>query len=288
VMRPVRLIDINGLKLDGVEADAEGLRLGALARMARTADAPAVRRDYPAIAESLALAASGQLRNMASLAGNVLQRTRCSYFRDPTVAQCNKRAPGSGCAALEGSNRIHAVLGASDTCIATYPGDFAAALIALDAEVETLGPDGPRRFAFEQLHVRPEARADVETTLKDGELITGFRVPAGRRAKRSVYEKVRDRASYEFAIASAAVALELDGRLVKSVRIALGGVATTPWRAREAEDALTGKTLDEAAARTAGLIAFRGAKTREHNAYKTTLGRETVVRALMRAASLEG
>lgn len=224
---------------------------------------------------------------MASLAGNVLQRTRCSYFRDPTVAECNKRAPGSGCAALGGANRMHAVLGASETCIATYPGDFAASLMALDAEVETLGPDGPRRFPFEKLHVRPGERADVETTLKDGELITGFRVPAGPWTKRSVYEKVRDRASYEFALASAAVALELDGQTVKSVRIALGGVATTPWRAREAEEALTGKTLDESAARTAGLIAFRGAQPRDHNAYKTTLGRETVVRALMRAAKLE-
>jgi xanthine dehydrogenase YagS FAD-binding subunit len=287
VMRPERLVDINALKLDAIAIRDGALHLGALARMAHVADHADVRANFPVIAEALELAASGQIRNMASLGGNVLQRTRCSYFRDPTIAECNKRSPGSGCAALGGMNRMHAVLGASDACIATYPGDFAQALIALDAEVEILGPDGPRKIPFATLHVRPDADPQIETTLEPGELITGFRVPASAWAKRSTYVKVRDRESYAYALASAAVALEMDGATVTSARIALGGVATTPWRAREAEAALAGKTLDAQSARAAADIAFAGATPRDHNAYKAALGRETVVRALLKAASLE-
>ena len=182
---------------------------------------------------------------MASLGGNVLQRTRCSYFRDTSYANCNKRNPGSGCAAMEGINRMHAVLGTSEQCIATYPGDFAQALIALDAQVELSGPKGNREIAFANLHRPPGETPQVETTLAPGELITAFRVPATPLARRSLFLKIRDRESYEFALASAAVALDIDGGTVRQARIALGGVATVPWRAREAEAALKGKTLDE-------------------------------------------
>ncbi len=289
VLRPERVADVNGLAALGeVRAEAGGLRLGALARMAEVAADPAVQRDYPVIAESLRLAASAQLRNMASLGGNVLQRTRCAYFRDVSYAACNKRTPGSGCAALGGVNRLHAVLGTSEHCIASYPGDFAQALIALDASVETEGPGGPRRFPFAALHRRPGDRPDLETTLGAGELITGFVVPALPWARRSRYVKVRDRESYAFAIASAAVVLDLgDGQRVREARIALGGVATTPWRAREAEAVLAGQVLDEATASRAADAAFRDARTHGENGFKPELGRRTLVRALLEARRME-
>lgn len=289
VLRPERVADVNGLAALGeVRAEAGGLRLGALARMAEVAADPAVQRDYPVIAESLRLAASAQLRNMASLGGNVLQRTRCAYFRDVSYAACNKRTPGSGCAALGGVNRLHAVLGTSEHCIASYPGDFAQALIALDASVETEGPGGPRRFPFAALHRRPGDQPDLETTLGAGELITGFVVPALPWARRSRYVKVRDRESYAFAIASAAVVLDLgDGQRVREARIALGGVATTPWRAREAEAVLAGQVLDEATASRAADAAFRDARTHGENGFKPELGRRTLVRALLEARRME-
>jgi xanthine dehydrogenase YagS FAD-binding subunit len=287
VMAPEALVDINALARDhgAIEASGGGLKLGAMARMAEAARHPAVLRDYPAIAESLQLAASAQIRNMASLGGNVLQRSRCAYFRDPRWTACNKRAPGSGCAALDGNNRKHAVLGTGEQCISAYPGDFAIALIALGATVETLAASGPRAFAFEQLHRGPE-RPDVETILAPGELITGFLVPAGPWTRRSTYVKVRDRQSYEFALASAAVALDLDGDRVREARIGLGGTAYRPWRAREAEAALAGKPLDEAGANEAARIAFAGARPRRDNGYKIALGRRTLVRALLRAKAL--
>jgi xanthine dehydrogenase YagS FAD-binding subunit len=224
---------------------------------------------------------------MASLGGNVLQRTRCSYFRDTGQSACNKRNPGSGCAALEGTNRRHAVLGASPHCIATYPGDFAQALVALEAEVEIAGRGGVRRIAFSNLHLAPGAHPEVETTLKLGELITAFTIPATPFARRSLYLKIRDRQSYEFALASAAVALDMDGRDVRQARIALGGVATRPWRSREAEAALKGKTLDEAAASAAAQEAFAGAVTHGGNDFKPELGRRTLVRALLETAAME-
>jgi xanthine dehydrogenase YagS FAD-binding subunit len=291
VMRPDTLVDINPLSREQfgkIEAGPDGLRLGALAHMAEAAEHPAVLRDYPVIAQSLMLAASQQIRNMATLGGNVLQRTRCSYFRDVSWAACNKRTPGSGCAALEGVNRAHAVLGTSDACIATYPGDFAQALVALDALVETAGPDGRRTVRFAALHRQPGEHPDTETTLAPGELITGFVVPAGAWTRRSLYLKIRDRESYEFALASAAVALDLADGVVREARIALGGVATVPWRAREAEAALSGKPLDEAAAEAAAEAAFAGARTYAHNAFKVPLGKQTLVRALLQAARLEG
>ena len=289
VMRPATVIDINALaaRHGEIVADASGLRLGALAKMSDVADHPDIRRDYPAIGQALDLAASPQLRNMASLGGNVLQRTRCTYFRDVSWSACNKRERGSGCAAMHGVNRTHAVLGTSEQCIATYPGDLGVALIALDATLDVLGPGGARSIAFADLHRRPGATPDLETTLTPGELILGFKVPAGAWTRRSLYLKVRDRQSYEFALASAAVALDLDAGRVRGARIGLGGVATTPWRARRAEAALTGRRLDEDSATAAAKAAFAEAVTYGQNDYKPELGRRTLVRALLAAADME-
>ncbi len=289
VMRPEVVIDINALErsaLGRVEADPEGLRLGALVRMADAADHPVVHRDYPVIAQSLLLAASAQLRNMASLGGNVLQRTRCTYFRDISYPACNKRNPGSGCAAMNGVNRMHAVLGTSDQCIATYPGDFAQALMALDADVEIIGPAGVRSLPFSALHRMPGDTPDIETTLRSGEMISSFFIPAPPWTRRSLFVKVRDRQSYEFAVASAAVALDLVDGLVRNSRIALGGVATVPWRAERAEDALDGKPIDERTARAAAETAFAAARPSNHNAFKIELGKRTLIRALQSAAAL--
>jgi xanthine dehydrogenase YagS FAD-binding subunit len=291
VMRPQSLVDVNALAgREGgpIEASAAGIRFGALTRMAQAAEHPAVLRDYPVIAETLKLAASPQLRNMASLGGNVLQRTRCMYFRDTAYAACNKRQPGSGCAALQGMNRQHAVLGTSEDCIAAYPGDFAQALIALDARLEIAGRDGPRRMPFAQLHRRPGRTPNIETALAPGELITAIFVPAGAWTRRSTYLKIRDRQSYQFALASAAVALDMGaGGVVNEARIALGGVATVPWRAHEAEAMLRGRPLDEAAARAAAQAAFAGAEPRGHNAFKVALGQQTLLRALLQAQAME-
>jgi xanthine dehydrogenase YagS FAD-binding subunit len=287
VMQPQLLIDINplGAGLGAIDSDASRLRLGALVRMAQAEDHPIIRRDYPVIQQSLALAASRQIRNMASLGGNVLQRTRCEYFRETSWA-CNRREPGSGCAALDGINREHAVLGTSESCIATYPGDFAQALIALDAVIETVGhPSGPRRFPFAELHRLPGDAPHLETTLGQGELITFIDVPAGPWTRRSCYVKVRDRQSYQFALASAAVALHLAGDTVREARIALGGIATVPWRAREAEAVLAGRKLDEALASKAAAAAFAAARPRKHNAFKVPIGQQTLVRALLAAGT---
>jgi xanthine dehydrogenase YagS FAD-binding subunit len=290
VMRPATVVDINALErtpLGRIEADDGSLRLGALVRMADAAEHPAIRRDYPVIAQSLKFAASQQLRNMASLGGNVLQRTRCTYFRDVTYAACNKRDPGSGCAALDGFNRPHAVLGVSENCIATYPGDFAQALIALEASVEIESPRGRRTIPFAALHRKPGDSPQLETNLGPGDIIASFIVPAGAWTRRSLYLKVRDRSSYEFALASAAVALELDGETVRDVRIALGGVATVPWRAAEAEAVLRGQALTAETLAAAADAAFAGARIREHNAFKVALGKRTLIRALNEAAAME-
>ncbi|RNF30271.1 FAD-binding molybdopterin dehydrogenase [Massilia aurea] len=289
VLQPQRLIDLGGLRAQfgQVRSDPGALRLGAFARMAEVAAHPEVKAGYPVIAQSLALAASAQLRNMASLGGNVLQRTRCPYFRDPSWSACNRRTPGSGCAALEGANRGHAVLGASQACVATYPGDFAQALVALEASVAIAGPRGSRTIPFAALHLRPGATPHLETGLRPGEIIVEFIVPARPWARRSLYLKIRDRQSYEFALASAAVALDLADGVVRDVRIALGGVASVPWRAQAAEDALRGLRLDAAAAQVAARAAFAGAVPRAHNGFKIALGQATLVRALMQLASME-
>ncbi|MEA2903640.1 MAG: xanthine dehydrogenase YagS FAD-binding subunit [Alphaproteobacteria bacterium] len=291
VMRPSTLVDINALdqtELGRIEMSPDGLRLGAMVRMTAAAEHPGVNRDFPAIAMSLKLAASQQLRNMASLGGNVLQRTRCPYFRDVSYAACNKRNPGSGCAALDGFNRAHAVLGASESCIASYPGDFAQALIAFDATMEIAGVNGKRSIPFAALHRRPGDRPDIETTLQSGEMIASFFVPGGPWTRRSLYLKIRDRESYEFALASAAVALDLRDGTLREARIALGGVATVPWRATSAEAALKGKAIDDASARQAAAeAAFAGAQAREHNAFKIELGKRTLLRALAEAAQMK-
>jgi xanthine dehydrogenase YagS FAD-binding subunit len=288
VIVPEHLVDLTALSANhaAITPSSEGLRLGAFARMAHVANHSVVQRDYPILAESLQLAASPQLRNMATLGGNVLQRTRCTYFRDPSWESCNKRAPGSGCAALTGFNRNHAVLGTDSSCIAQYPGDWAVALIALDAEIDLTGPNGSRRIPVASLHRAAEGQPHLETNLRSGEVITAFFVPATPWAQRSVYVKVRDRASYEFAIASAAVALQIEGNVVRQVRIGLGGMAYRPWRAHAAEALLVGKSLTVATAAEAGRAAMQGAAGHGHNNYKLALGCQTVVRALMQAKAM--
>jgi xanthine dehydrogenase YagS FAD-binding subunit len=286
VMQPQTLVNVGQLPAT-IERTDRGLRLSGAVRMAQAAENETVRREVPVVAQALQLAASQQIRNMATLGGNVLQRTRCNYFRDVSYTECNKRSPGSGCAALDGHNRLHAVLGTSDQCIAAYAGDFAQALIALDAEVEIAGPQGARSIPFADLHREPGETPDVETVLQPGELITGFVVPVAGWTRRSLYLKVRDRESYAFAMASAAVALDMDGDTVRTARIALGGVATRPWRAREAEAELAGKRLDDAVLARAGEAAFSGARTFEHNAFKVELGKRTIARALLNASRLE-
>lgn len=288
VARPEEVIDINDLsaRYGAITVSPDGLHLGAFAHMATVADDTNVQRDYPIVAQSLQLAASAQIRNMATLGGNVLQRTRCSYFRDPSWAACNKRNPGSGCAALNGVNRKHAVLGTGENCIATYAGDFAQALVALDAEIEVAGETGARKMRFEDLHVAPPNDPQRETVLASGDVITGFFIPAAPWTRRSLYLKVRDRQSYEFALVSAAVALDLQKGNVNRARIALGGVATKPWRAREAEAALEGQPLNEATANNAAQAAFASAITHGENAYKVDLGKRTIVRALLQLAEV--
>jgi xanthine dehydrogenase YagS FAD-binding subunit len=222
---------------------------------------------------------------MATLGGNVLQRTRCTYFRDVSYDACNKRNPGSGCAAMDGFNRTHAVLGTSDQCIATYPSDFAQALMALNANVEITGRSGTRNLPFEQLHKPPGRSPQLETTLEPGELISAFLIQG--RWPRSTYLKVRDRQSYEFALASAAIALEVQDGFVRDARVALGGLATVPWRAREVEILLKDQKFDDALARRASEAAFAAAMPRRHNAFKIELGQRVVARALQQAATME-
>jgi xanthine dehydrogenase YagS FAD-binding subunit len=287
VMRPSTVVDINPLAgaWSAINLEGGNLRLGALARMSDVAANPEIEQYYPVVADALKLAASPQLRNMATLGGNVLQRTRCTYFRDVSYEACNKRNPGSGCAAMEGFNRTHAVLGTSEQCIATYPGDFAQALIALDASVEITGKSGVRTISFAELHKPPGNSPQIETTLAAGELISGFSI-AGRWP-RSVYLKTRDRQSYEFALASAAIALDVADGMVRDARVALGGVATMPWRAREAEALLKGQKFDDALAQRVAEAAFAGAFPRKHNAFKIALGKRVVARALHQAATME-
>lgn len=287
VMRPAAIVDINPLarSWSAIETKGDGVRLGALAKMSDVAAHDDIQRNYPVIANSLKLAASAQLRNMATLGGNVMQRTRCSYFRDVSYENCNKRNPGSGCAAMDGVNRMHAVLGVSDQCIATYPGDFAQALMALDATLEITGKSGARSLPFAQLHKAPGTTPEIETTLQPGELISAFSISG--RWPRSVYLKARDRQSYEFALSSAAVALDVQNGTIRDARVALGGVATVPWRAREAEALLKGQKFDDGLAQRVADAAFADAKGRRHNSFKIALGKRVVARALQQAATME-
>jgi xanthine dehydrogenase YagS FAD-binding subunit len=284
IARPQRLVDITGIAdLDGIEAAEEGLHLGALARMSDVANHAEVVAAYPVIAEALTLSASAQVRNMATIGGNLLQRTRCLYFRD-SVNACNKRQPGSGCSALEGENRLNAVLGGSAHCVAVHSSDLAVALVALDAQLVTRRGESERRQLLEGFHLVPGSTPEREHDLRPGELIVAVDIPASPVTSRSCYVKARDRASFEFALASAAVALaESDGFII-TARIALGGVATKPWRCREAESSLAGKALGREAFEVAAEIALSEAQPLLHNAYKVELAKRCIVRALTRAA----
>jgi xanthine dehydrogenase YagS FAD-binding subunit len=291
VETPPRVVDINTLvarhpELDRIERLPDGgLRIGALVRNSDLAWHADVRTRYPVLSQALLAGASGQLRNMATTGGNLLQRTRCWYFRD-TATPCNKREPGTGCSALHGHNRIHAVLGTSEHCIATHPSDMAVAMAALDAIVRVQGPHGERAVPLGQLYLEPGAHPERETTLAHGELITAVDLPALPWARRSVYLKVRDRASYAFALASAAVALDLDGGIIRHARVALGGVGTVPWRSREAEHALEGKRGGADTYRAAAEAALRGAVAHVENGFKLPLARRTLVRALTMAQTM--
>lgn len=286
VVAPPSLTDIRHLGMNAIEQDAEELYLGSRVTMAEAAAHPFLRERAPVLSEALWKAASPQLRNVATLGGNVLQRTRCPYFRD-NVSPCNKREPGSGCAAIGGINRLLAVLGTSEHCIANYAGDFANALLLFDTVVETALPDGGRDLPLEQLHRLPEDQPQRETVLEDDELIVGFRLKIPAWARRSLYLKVRDRTSYAFALTSAAVALDLEGETVREARVAIGGAATVPWRASAVEEFLAGSRLTEATALEAGRLAFEEAEGYEHNAFKIPLGQRTVAKALLDAAALE-
>ena len=279
VEQPGVLLDITGLPLRGIDASGSGVRLGALLTMADVADAPAVRDRFPAVSQALLAGASPQLRNMATIGGNIMQRTRCAYFRDVSQA-CNKRSPGRGCAAISGQNRNHAVIGTSEHCICTHPSDFAVALMAVDAQVHIRGARRRRTIPIAAFYVLPGATPNRETVLEHGDLVEAIELPAGPRARNSAYVKVRDRASYEFALVSAAVAVETIAGVVRSARIVLGGVAPKPWRANDAEAALTGLPATAetfAAAAAAATIGMRGYGK---NDFKIALTRRTVVRAL--------
>jgi xanthine dehydrogenase YagS FAD-binding subunit len=279
VCAPPAVIDISRLPLDGIDAHDGGIAIGALARMADVADHPAIASEYPAIAEALRASASPQLRNAATIGGNLLQRTRCGYFRNVGFA-CNKRSAGSGCAALGGDDRRHAIFGASEHCAATHASDLAVALVALDATVELCGPSGDRVVAIGELFVVPGDRPERETALRPGELITAIRVPRTALARRSRYLKVRDRASFDFAVVSVAVALDIADGEVREARFAAGGVGTVPWRLRGSERAVTGEPAGARAFAAAAARASDGARPLGHNGFKLELLRRCVGRAL--------
>ena len=287
VLAPQVLIDITRLPLRGVTAGGGVLRVGALTTMEELAADPVVTQRLPVVRESLLLAASPQLRNMATVAGNLLQRTRCRYYRDLSCA-CNKRAPGSGCDALDGHHRMHAILGTSEHCIATHASDLAVALVALDAVVHVRGAGGERAVPLTGFYRTPGEDPSVENALEPGELITSVEVPLLPEGARSGYLKVRDRASYEFALASAAVALVITDGVMRDARVALGGLATVPWRSRAAEEVLRGAPVTPEACAAAAEAALSGASPRSGNAFKVKLGKRTVARALSLVAGLPG
>jgi xanthine dehydrogenase YagS FAD-binding subunit len=279
VETPATLVDINRLPLSRIEEQGGGLRIGALVTNTDLAYHEGLRRRYPVLSQAILSGATPQLRNRATVAGNVMQRTRCTYFRDG-VSPCNKRAPGTGCAALDGFNRSHAVLGTSDHCIASNPSDMCVALAILDAVIHVRGPRGTRAIPFNEFHLLPGETPERETVLEHGELITAVELPAPPFSARSHYLKVRDRSSYEFSLASAAVALEVKDGVIRTARLALGGVATKPWRARAAEQTLVGARPGEAAYTAAAREALRGARGRQFNAFKIELAQRVIVRAL--------
>ncbi|MCX5268702.1 xanthine dehydrogenase family protein subunit M [Streptomyces sp. NBC_00199] len=280
VERPETLVDITGLPLREVTVtERGGLRIGALVTMSEAAAHPKVRTLYAVVSEALELSASAQLRNMATIGGNIMQRTRCTYFRDVTAA-CNKREPGSGCAALHGFNRTHAILGTSDACVATHPSDAAVAFAALEARVHLLGPDGARQVPFADFLLRPGSTPQREQALRKGELITAVEIPALPRPLRSGYLKVRDRQSYEFALTSAAVALHIRGGVIREAKVAAGGVGTVPWKLPAVEQHLLGERPSGALWSAAAAKAADGARPLQHNRFKVELLKRTVERQL--------
>jgi xanthine dehydrogenase YagS FAD-binding subunit len=285
VETPARLLDINRLPLGKIEATAEGgLKIGATVRNSDLANHPTVKRDYAVLSQAILAGASAQLRNMATTAGNMLQRTRCPYYRD-TAMPCNKREPGTGCPAITGSNRTLAVLGTSDHCIATNPSDMCVAMAALEATIHVQGPKGARAIPFGDFHLLPGNTPHRETVLEPGDLITHVTLPAPIKDSKQLYLKLRDRASYEFALASAAVVVSVAGQNVTRARVALGGVGTKPWRSHEAEAALVGQPANEARFRRAAEAALRDAKPQSHNGFKIELARRCLAHALRMAVA---
>jgi len=288
VERPTRLVDINRLDLRGIEETGDGgLRIGALVTNTDVAYDERVERRYPLLSRAILAGASPQLRNMATTGGNLMQRTRCPYFYD-TATPCNKREPGTGCSAIAGFNRYHAILGASEHCIATHPSDMCVALAALDAVVRVAGPRGERTIPFEEFHRLPEDRPHVDTNLGADELITAVELPAEGFARHHAYLKVRDRTSYAFALVSVAAALRTDGERIEEARVALGGVAHKPWRDRQAEEILRGEKANRDSFRRTAEAVLRDAKGCGHNDFKVELARRAVVRALVEVAKPEG
>ena len=288
VEQPEQLVDINRLDLARVEElpDNGGVRIGALVRNSDLAEHELITSRYPVLSEALLSGASPQLRNLATTGGNLLQRTRCYYFYDPAFPMCNKRNPGSGCGALEGYNRVHAILGQSEQCIATHPSDMCVALAALDAVVRVQGPGGERTIPFADFHRLPGDTPNVETNLQPNELITAVDLPAIPFATRSHYLKVRDRASYAFALVSVAAALEMDGGRIKSARVALGGVAHKPWRATKAEQALAGKKAEATSYRAAAEQELAAARGYKYNSFKIELAKRAITQALSIVAQM--
>jgi xanthine dehydrogenase YagS FAD-binding subunit len=283
VERPTELVDITRLNLAQIKSVSSGISIGALAKNTDTANHPLIRQNYPLLSQAILAGASGQIRNMATNGGNLLQRTRCPYFYDVAMP-CNKREPGTGCGAMEGINRMHAIFGWSDKCVAVHPSDMAVALVALDAVVKVQGKgEQERSISFAQFHRLPENNPERDTNLQHGELITAIEIPKNNFAAKSYYLKVRDRASYAFALVSVAAALEVSGKQIKQARIALGGVAHKPWRATEAEKFLVGKNADAATFQQAAAAEMKAAKPLEHNKFKIELGQRAIVRALMQA-----
>ncbi|MDQ6860095.1 MAG: xanthine dehydrogenase family protein subunit M [Verrucomicrobiota bacterium] len=281
VEQPAHLVDINRLPLAQIEALPDGgVRIGGLARNSDVAEHELIRTRYPALSEALLAGASAQLRNLATTGGNLLQRTRCYYFYDPVFPQCNKRVPGSGCGALNGFNRIHAILGQSEQCIATHPSDMAVALAALDAVVRVQGSTGERTIAINDFHRLPGTTPNIDTNLGADELITAVDLPAMPFAARSHYLKMRDRASYAFALVSVAAAVNVEGGAIRDVRLALGGVAHKPWRASKAEQSLVGQAPNEQSFRAAAEAELADAKAYKDNKFKIELAKRTIVRAL--------
>jgi xanthine dehydrogenase YagS FAD-binding subunit len=286
IERPDELVDLTRLKLNEIKPASGGVSIGALATNTETANHPLIRHNYPLLTQAIVAGASAQLRNMATNGGNLLQRTRCQYFYD-TAMPCNKREPGTGCGAREGLNRMHAIFGWSEKCVATYPGDMANALYALDAVVRIRGAAGHERtLPVNEFHRLPGDTPERDTNLQHGELIVAIELPKSNFAKNSYYLKVRDRASYAFALVAVAAALELDGGTIRQARVVLGGVAHKPWRSREVETALAGKPASEESFRQAAGAALQDAKPLAHNAYKVELGKRAILRALMRASRL--